>query len=255
MNSEIPDNDLLSRRIHELEMQVRRLKQFVVAAATVLVLLFVIVQVHDRHRLRTDEVVTRSITISDRQGEARARLGVFPEGSGMEIYAPSGEMRAQLVGAGSQASLNLYLPVTAVQEAASVNFFHDNRLVSSLRGDPQGASLELHSEAANGSAILRMQGTSAALMLSGADAKVPTLLLSADPTRACTALGGVEQNSAGGSFCMHAPGLPSLELADSFGNRAVVGIPHSADLSLEEASAASLILKHKSGNKLHVRPH
>lgn len=255
MNSEMHDSELIGRRVHELEVQLRRLKEFVAAVTAVLLVVMVILHVYDRHRLRSDEVVTRSLIIAGRQGETRAKIGIFPEGSGMELYAPSGELRAQFMGAGAQASLNLYLPITAVQEAASVNFFHNNRLISSLRGDPQGANLELHSEAANGSAVLRMQNTSAALLLSGADAKVPTLLLSADPTRACTALGGVEQNSAGGSFCMHAPGIPSLELADSVGNRAVVGVPHSADLSLDEASAASLILKHKSGNKVHVMPH
>lgn len=254
MNSEMHENELLSSRIHQLEMQVHRLKQAVVTGISVLVVLFVIVQIHDHRRLRTDEVVTRTVTIADRQGQAHARLSIFPDGSGLEIYAPSGELRAQLMGAGAQSRLNLYVPITAVQESASINFFHENHLLSSLRSDAQGASLEMHSEAANGSATLRMQGTTAALLLSGADAKVPTLLLSADPTKACTALGGVEQNSAGGSFCMHAPGLPSLELADTTGNRAVVGVPHSPDLSLDESSAASLILRHKSGNKVQVKP-
>lgn len=254
MNSEMRENELLTTRIHQLETEIRRLKEFGIAAVVLLALLFVLTRLYDHHRLSADEVVTRAVTLADGQGQTRAKLDVFPEGSGLEIYAPNGELRAQLVGAGAQANLNLYLPVTAVQEAASVNIFHDNRLLSSLRSDVNGASLELHSKAANGSAILNMQGTTASLLLSGADEKVPRLLLSADPNSACTALGGIEKTSAGGAFCLHAPGLPSLELADLVGNRAVVGIPHSADLNLEGDSAASLILKHKSGNKVHVTP-
>lgn len=255
MNSEMRENELLTIRINQLEKQIRRLKEFGIVATAALVLLFAVVRVHDHHDLRADRVTTGTVTLADRQGQTRAKLDIFPEGSGMEIYAPNGELRAQLIGAGAQANLNLFLPVTAVQEAASINIFHDNRVMSSLRSDLNGASLELHSKAANGSAILGMQGTTASLMLSGADQRVPTLLLSADPNSACTALGGVEQNGAGGLFCVHAPGLPSLELADAGGNRAVVGIPHSSDLTLDGDSAASLILKHKSGNKVHVRPH
>lgn len=254
MNSEMRENEVLTTKIYALEKEIRRLKELGVGAIALLVFLFVLVRVHDYHRFSADQIVARTVTLADGQGQARAKLDIFPEGSGLEIYAPNGEMRAQLVGAGAQANLNLYLPVTAVQEVASVNIFHDNRLQSSLRSDINGASLELHSKVANGSAILGMQGTTASLLLSGADEKVPRLLLSADPNSACTALGGIEKTSAGGSFCLHAPGLPSLELADLVGNRAVVGIPHSSDLNMEGDSAASLILKHKSGNKVHVTP-
>ncbi len=58
-----------------------------------------------------------------------------------------------------------------------------------------------------------------------------------------------------GSRCLHSPGLLVLELVDLGGNRAVIGIPNTPDLSLEGHSAASLILKQKSGSKLHVEPH
>jgi hypothetical protein len=116
----------------------------------------------------------------------------------------------------------------------------------------------MHSKAARGTVALALEGDTASLMLSGTDEKVPKLRLSSDPTQACTALGGIEESSAGSSLCLHSPGLPSLELADISGNRAVVGIPHSSDLNAEpgssEGSAASLILKHRSGSKVHVTP-
>ncbi len=254
-SSNLSESHLLQARVQHLEAEIRRMRQLGLGACALLILLLLGLRVADHHRFATGQLTAQTFTLADRQGQARAKLDIFPEGSGLEIYAANGERRAQLVGGGAQANLNLYLPVTAVQEAASINFLHDNRLLTSLRTDANGASLELHSKAANGSAILGMQGTTASLLLSGSDEKVPKLLLTANPTQACTALGGVEETTAGGSFCLHSPGLPSLELADVVGNRAVVGIPHNSDLNMEEGSAASLILKHKSGNKVHVTPH
>jgi len=258
MNSEVQENELLIHRVHQLEKEVRRMKQAGVAAAAVPILLLIVFQIHDHRKLTSGRVVANEIALTDNDGNTRVRLAVFPEGSGLEIYAASGERRVQLVGSGEQANLNLYLPVTAVHEAAAVSFFHDNLLLSSFRTDGTGASLEMHSKAAHGTVALALEGNTASLMLSGTDEKVPKLRLSSDPTQACTALGGIEESSAGSSLCLHSPGLPSLELADVSGNRAVVGIPHSSDLNAgpgsSEGSAASLILKHKSGSKVHVTP-
>jgi hypothetical protein len=91
-------------------------------------------------------------------------------------------------------------------------------------------------------------------MLSGASDAVPKLRLSATASEACTALTGASTASAASSLCLQAPGLPSLELADLVGDRAVIGIPQSRDLNSDRNSAASLILKYKSGKKVKVAP-
>ncbi len=254
MNSEVQDSQLLAAKVQELQKEIRRIKQLGIGASVLLVGLVLLLQVQTHRKLSTEQVVAKDLVVTDSLGRARARLGVFPAGSGLEVYAASGEGRVQLLGGGEEATLNLYIPVTAVHEAASVNLFHDNVLLSSFRSDPTGARLELHSETANGQAVLSLQGTTASLLLSGTDQKVPKVWLSADPSHACTALSGVAEPLAGGALCLHAPGLPSLELADALGNRAVIGIPQTPDLSAEGNSAASMILKHKNGNKLRVAP-
>lgn len=254
MNSGIEDNQVLAAKVQDLQTQIRRLKQFMVYAGALLVALVLLLQVQAHRKVSSEQVVAKDFVMTDSLGRARARLGVFPAGSGLEIYAASGEGRVQLLGGGEEAALNLYIPITAVREAASINLFHDNVLLSSFRGDPTGARLELHSEAANGQAVLSLQGTTASLLLSGTDQKAPKVWLSADPSHACTALSGLAEPFAGGALCLHAPGLPSLELADLLGNRAVIGIPQTPDLSAEGNSAALMILKHKNGNKLRVAP-
>lgn len=254
MNPTLPGNDaFVGQQVQKLEAELRRVKQFGIAAV-VLVFILLLVVIHDHRKLSTTEVFAKSVTLTDADGNARVRLAVFPEGSGLEAYAPSGERRVQLLGSGEGAVLNLNMPVTAQQDFASVNLLHNNVLLSSFKAGPDGTSLELHSKAANGLVSLGLQGTTASLMLRGSADKVPNIRLTADPTQACTALGGVDDSPAGGSLCLHSPGLPSLELADSMGNRAVVGIPHSADLNADQSSAASLILKHSSGSKVKVQP-
>ncbi len=252
-NPEADVHEALTQRVRELEGQVRMMKELG-AGALVFLLIFLVLQFHDHRKMTTGQLVAHSVTLIDSNGTARARLAVFPEGSGLEAYAPSGERRLQLVGSGDHASLNLNIPVSAEQDAASINLLHNNDVLSSLRSGPYNSVLEMHSKPANGSASLSLQGTTASLSLSGADEKVPKIILSADRSQACTILSGVEAPSAGGSLCLHSPGLPSLELADVVGNRAVVGIPHSADLNKEEGSAASVILKHSSGSKVHMTP-
>jgi hypothetical protein len=257
MNSETPENEPLARQVHELQQELRRMKQFGIAGVVVIVLLLLL-HLHDHRKLSTDELIARSVTLADVNGVVRGRMAVFPEGAGLEIYASSGERRVQLVGRGEGATLNLNIPVTATQDSASVNLLHDNVLLSSFRANPDGAAVELHSKVAKGSAVLSLQGTTASLMLAGADEQVPRVWLSADRNQACTSLTGQGGSPAGSSLCLHSPGLPALELADLSGNRAVVGIPHSAEMNGDkgssEGSAASLILKHKSGSKVQVKP-
>jgi hypothetical protein len=254
MHSELDRNELI-QRIELLQNDVRWMKRIGVAAAAVLVVLLLVLRIADHHKLYAQQVVAKDFVLIDSDGGARARLAVFPRGSGLEIYAASGERRVELIGTGQEAMLNLYIPVTSVVETASVNLYHHDDLVSSYRGGAEGASLEMHSQEARGTALLALEGTSASLTLSGADQKVPKIWLTSNPSQACTALGGMADSAAGTSLCLHSPGLPSLELGDVSGNRAIVGIPRSPDLSSSHDSAASLILKHKSGNKMQVTPH
>jgi hypothetical protein len=211
MNSEIHESELLTHRVHQLEAEVHRMKQAGIAAGVALVVLLIVFQLHDHRKLTSGRVVSNEIALTDNDGNTRARLAVFPEGSGLEIYAASEERRVQLIGSGEQANLNLYLPVTAVHEAAAVNFFHDNLLLSSFRTDGTGASLEMHSKAARGTVALALEGNTASLMLSGSDENVPRLRLSSDPTQACTAL---ERNRGilGRKFALPAFARPAFAL-------------------------------------------
>lgn len=254
MNSERIENELLVAKVESLQRSIRRVVRLNLAAVTVIILFVAGFQIRSHHKLNADQVITRDFLLVDPSGNPRVRLAMLPEGSGLEVYAASGERRIQLIGGGEKATLNLFIPVTAVEDAASVNFFHDNTLLSSFETGPDGARLEMHSKATKGAAILSLEGPSASLMLSGSDQNVPKVWLLADASRACTTLGGSVDSSAAGSLCLHSPGLPALELVDIGGNRAVIGIPHSADLNMEGNSAASVILKKKEGNKLKVEP-
>jgi hypothetical protein len=254
MNSEAQENERLARQVQRLQREISFMKTWGAVAAIALLLLVVGLRVSDHHRVSAQQVVAKDFVLIDSDGHARARLAVFPEGAGMEAYAASGERRVQLVGDGEQATLNLYIPVTAVREQASVNLFHNNVLLFSLSSSLNATKLEMHSQPDNGSAILNLEGKSASLTLSGSDDRVPKIRLSASPSEACTTLTGGATPSAGSSLCLHSPGLPSLELADVGGDRAVIGIPQTADLNAEPSSAASLILKHSSGKKVKVTP-
>ena len=255
MTPEIRENDVLAQRLQRLQHEVRRIKAVGISVATVLVIFIVLSRIQTHRKVNAEKIVTQDIVLTDSLGRTRARLTVFPEGSGLEVYAASGERRVQLLGRGEEASLNFYLPVTAEGEAASINFFHNDALMSSFRSGPLAARLEMHTARPQRAAILALQNTTASFTLSGAGEKMPKVWLEADDNHACTALGGGADPSAGGSLCFHSPGLPSLELADLAGDRAVMGFPQTADLSTEDSSAATLILKHKSGRKLRIAPH
>ncbi|HUO15686.1 MAG TPA: hypothetical protein VMX38_11920 [Verrucomicrobiae bacterium] len=252
MNAETNEHEFLTRRVSQLEREVARMRRLGTLAIGIFLLIIVVFRIGDHRRVSTDQVVTRDIIVNDSEGHARARMTIFPEGSGLEVFASSGERRVALLGRGEEATLNLYIPVTAYEEGASVNLFHNNTLYSSFRAGSDGGRLEMHSARANGSASMSLHGTTAMLTLSGADGGVPKVWLSANEDQACTALGGV--SDASGSLCLHAPGLPTFELSDIAGNRAVIGIPSNPDLSTDQDSAASMILKHKSGRKVQVTP-
>jgi hypothetical protein len=254
MNAEGIENELLVATVERLQRSIRRIVRLNIAAAIVIVFLIVGLQIRSRHKLDADQVVARDFLLVDPSGNPRARLAMLSEGSGLEVYSASGERRIQLIGGGEKATLNLFIPVTAVEDAASVNFFHEDTLLSSFQTSPNGARLEMHSKASNGAAILSLEGPAASLMLSGSDQNAPKVWLLADASRACTTLGGSLDSSAGSSLCFHSPGLPALELVDIAGDRAVIGIPHNSELNMEGSSAATVILKKKEGKKLKVEP-
>lgn len=251
MNSDARENELLSE-IQKLQGEIRLLKRWGAIAAAGLLVLILVFRLADHHRVSTQQLVAKDFVLIDSDGRARVRVAVFPEGSGVESYAPSGERRVQLLGDGERAALNLYIPVTADHEDASVNLYRENVVLSSWHSGSSGGQLEMHS--GDGAAILSLQDKSASLMLSGTENGVPRIELNANSSQACTAMTGGASPPASSSLCLHAPGLPSLELADLEGNRAVVGIPHSAELNADGNSAASLILKHKSGKKVKLAP-
>lgn len=252
MDTETNGHEFLAERVSVLEREIARVRRLGTVAISILLLLIVALRIGDHRRISTDQVVTRDIIVNDSEGHARARMTMFAEGSGLEVFAPSGERRVALLGRGEEAALNLYIPVTASGEGASVNLFHNNTLYSSFRAGSDGGRLEMHSAGANGSASMSLHGTTALLSLSGADGSVPKIWLTANEDQACTALGGV--SDASGSLCLNAPGLPTFELSDVPGNRAVIGIPSNPDLTTDQDSAASLILRHKSGKKVQVTP-
>lgn len=254
MNPDERENELLAQEVHKLQHDIRFMKRWGAIAAAGLIVLILAFRAADRHRVTTQQIVARDFVLIDSDGRARVRVAVFPEGSGMESYAASGERRVQLVGDGELAALNLNIPVTAVRESAAVNLLRNNVLLSSLRSGLSGTLLEMHSQPSNGAVVLRLEGTSASLMMSGTAEDVPKIWLNATPSEACTAMTGVSNSSAGSSLCLHSPGLPSLELNDTAGNRAVIGIPQSPDLSADRSSAALLILKQRSGKKVKVAP-
>lgn len=254
MSDLMRDGEALAQNIRSLQKDVRRMKWLMAGLAALWVVLVVVFWSRRHPTLSTEQVVAREFVLTDSNGNARARLASFPEGAGLEIYAPSGERRVELLGGGEEASLNLYIPVTATTEQASVNLFHNDVLMSSLATTRAGARLELHSTAAKGTAALSMRGTTASLTLNGAGDNTPKLRLESDETHACATLGGMTA-SAGASFCLNSPGLPSLEMADATGNRAALGIPQGPELSAKGSSAASMILKLKNGSTLRLTPH
>lgn len=207
MPLEIQQNELV-QRIEKLEHQIRLMKRVGIAIAGVLALLFVLIRVQ-RHY----QTSAQAFVLTDSKGQVRAKLAMLSEGPGLEMYAASGERRVELVGGGEDAALNLYVPGTTKQGAASVNLFQDEMVISSWRANPSMASLEMHSGAEGGSALLSMQSGAASLTLAGSGQDAPKVSLEINATDACTNVGGTREPS-GGSLCFHSPDQPVLELAN-----------------------------------------
>jgi hypothetical protein len=244
---------MVDERFQKLQKEIRWIKRLGIGVSAALAALFLLYR-----PLTYRQVSAQEFVLTDALGHARARLAFFPDGPGLEIYAASSEPRVHLVGGGEEATLNLYIPVTAEAGAASVNFFRNDTVMSSFRASSATSILEMHSAADGEAAFLSLQGGTASLTLSSAGEGTPKVSLETNENYACARLGGVHEPLAGGSLCLHSPGLPALELTDLAGSRAVLGIRQIADPGTgdpPENSAASLALQHKSGKSLHLTPH
>lgn len=273
MIPETQNRDLLTERLVRLEKEVRWMKRAGVSFAAVLALIVLAFHLRGHYRLSADTIVAQEFVLANPSGGTAARLTNFPEGSGLEIYAASGERRVQLIGGGEQAALNLYTPVTS-NHSASLNLFYEDKLMSSFRSDNAGSVLELHSGAsngtANGSAILSLHRAVTSFTLNGNGENVPKISMEADASHACETLGDYSPDEAQHqaeaglstpspfkgvprvSLCIHSPGFPALNLRDVSGDHAILGIPQGSN---SEGSAASLVLTQKNGKSLHLEPH
>lgn len=253
MDADFDEKKTLSKRLRKLErenMWIKRIGIGVAALLTVLVLIL--------HRANHEEVTAEHFILQDSRGRTRAELAFLPEGPGLEIYAASGEPRAQLIGGGEEASLNLYIPVTAAKPSgASVNFFREKTLMSSFRASPAAAALDLHSADGTGGATISIQAGTAAFTVNGAGEEAPLVSIEADANHSCAAVSNAAKASASGSLCVDSPGLPALKIADQGGDRAVLGVTHQVNQRTgkpRETSAASLVLEQKGGNVLWSAP-
>lgn len=252
MDSETTENANLTERLEKLQKEVRWIKRIGIAAAVV-VASFLFVYHHERYR----RVGAQEFVLTDTLGRERARLALLPEGAGLEIYAASGEPRVQLVGGGEEATLNLSIPVSAARGAAALNFLQNDALMATFRAGPANALLAMHPPADNGTATLSLKRGGASLTLKGPGDGAPQASLETDATHACAALGGTAEPSAKGALCLHSPGLPTLELTDLAGNRAVLGVKQTVDPGASKpqmSTAASLALEHRSGKNPQLAP-
>jgi hypothetical protein len=252
MNSETHENQSLAKRLEKLQKEIRWIKRIGIATAAVVAGLILIYH-HERYR----SVTAQEFVLTDSGGRERAKLALLPEGAGLEIYAASGEPRVQLVGGGEEATLNLSIPVTAGRSAAAVNFLQNDALLATFRANGATALLAMHPRADKGAAALSLKRGSASLTLSGPGEGAPKVSLETDATHACAALDGAAEPSAKGALCLHSPGLPTLELTDLAGNRALLGVKQTAHPGASEPqmnSAASVALEHKGGKNLQLGP-
>jgi hypothetical protein len=252
INSENHDNESLNEKIAKLQTAIRWIKGIGIATAAVVAGLILVYR-HERYR----SVTAQEFVLTDSLGRERAKLALFPEGAGLEIYAASGEPRAQLVGGGEEATLNLYIPVTATRSAAAVNLLQNDALMATFRANPSTALLAMHPSGENGAATLSLRHGAALLTLTGAGEKPPKVSLETNATHACAALDEASQPSAKEALCLHSPDLPAVELTDLAGNRAALGFTRTADPRAKNPqanSAATANLEHKRDKSMPSAP-
>lgn len=113
----------------------------------ILVVLFIVNFIVTRPR-SFGTVTASEFDLRDSTGAVRGKLGMLPDGPGLQLFAASGEERATLVGAAEDANLNLYVPVTAsASSTAGVNLFEGTKQIASLSGGPSATTLQIDSAA------------------------------------------------------------------------------------------------------------
>lgn len=219
MDAETPANQHLAVTVAHLQNEIRWMKRMAIAAALVVLVAFALYR-HQRYR----SVSGQEFVLTDASGTTRARLALFPQGAGLELYAASGEKRVQLLGGGEEAKLNLYIPVTATDVSAAVNLFMNDQSTASLSANGSSAMLELHPPAEKTTATLALRHRGAWLTFAGDADDSPKATLGIDAGNSCVVLDGAvfpARNGvvppAKGALCMHSPGLPALELHDRAG--------------------------------------
>lgn len=252
MREEIPRSDLM-QRIERLETRLRWTTAAGIAVAVALAALLALFRFAGYAR-----VSAREFVLTNALGEASARLAFLPEGPGLEIDTPAGSPRVKLVGGPEDALLDLYVPKTSALGNASMNIYHGDELISSLRAGLAGASLKLASAADNSAATLALADGAATFSLAGAGEKTPRLTLDSDRDHACATLDAPVNAPSRGTLCFHSPGLPVLELRDFAGNEAVLGAESSARSRAGEPPppvGVSLALTSRGGKVLRLMPH
>lgn len=95
MTLEARENELQAQ-VQKLQNEIRFMKRWGAIAAVALLALVVGLRASDHRRISTQQVIAKDFVLIDSDDRARVRMAVFPEGSGMESYAASGEHRVQL---------------------------------------------------------------------------------------------------------------------------------------------------------------
>jgi len=254
MDTGFDESMTLLERIRTLEKQNKWMMRVGIAVGALLTV-GVLVLNHAVH----GEVTAQHFVLKDSNGRTRGELAMSPEGPALELYAASGEPRAEMVGGGQDASLNFYIPITTSQpRAASINFFMEKARMSSISADAKGTYLDLHSADGSATAQLSSQEGISLFELRGAGRGSPKIALKADSNHSCAMLSSAAQPEANESLCLDSDGLPAIKLADAAGNRATLGVGYKMDAQAKEpteTSAASLVLEQKDGKVLWSMPH
>lgn len=251
MREETHESEMM-QRVERLESRLRWTTGIGIALAVVLAALLLLFRFAGYTRVSAQEFV-----LTNALGEPAARLAFLPEGPGLEIDTPAGSPRVKLVGGPEDAMLELYLPKTSELGFASMNIYHGDTQIYSVRAGLSGSTLKMSSAADNSVASLSLLDGVASFGLAGAGDRVPRLALDAARDHACATLDMGENSPSRGTFCFHSPGLPVLELTDFAGNEAILGSESSARSRAGEApphAAVSLALKEKDGKILRVAP-
>jgi hypothetical protein len=253
MGAILDENKLLGEKVRKLERENFWIMRIGIAAVVLSIVGFLVLH-HSIH----GEVTAEQFILKDTNGQTRADLALSPEGPALELYSASGEPRAQLVGGGEDASLNLYFPSTASRSrAASLNFFMEKTLISSFSVGADTTALNLHSATGAGAATMSVQAGKTEFTLTGSGKNALQVSMEADANHSCSTVSSPAEPAANGSLCLESVGLPALTVADREGNKAVLGVADFLNPRTgkpKETSAASLVLEQQNGKGIWSAP-